>query len=63
MKPPDLLDYENIEVLLIGAREDTEREPEIKLDREQESAATAEVFRELKLDRERRPVKPLFEGQ
>ena len=61
--PPELLDYENVEVLLIGAQEDAERELGIQLDPEQESAATAELFRELKLDRERSPVKPLFEGE
>ncbi len=60
---PDLLDYEHTEILLIGAREDAERELGIKLAPERETEATAEIFRGLKLGRRKEPLAPLFKGE
>ncbi len=60
---PELLDYKYAEILLIGAREDAERELGIKLSPEKETASTAEVFRELKLGKRREPLAPLFKGE
>jgi hypothetical protein len=35
----------------------------ISLDAEKESKSNADIFRDLKLDKEENPVKPLFEGE
>ncbi|MDP9382774.1 MAG: hypothetical protein M3Q29_22050 [Chloroflexota bacterium] len=63
VRRPELLDYENVQVLLIGAREDPEKELGVKLSPEKETEASAEIFSDLKLDREREPVAPLTKGE
>jgi hypothetical protein len=61
---PHLLDYENAQLLLIGARKkDIEEELGIDIDDEKETANTAELFKELKIRKEQTPLKPLFEGK
>jgi hypothetical protein len=61
---PDLLNYENTQLLLIGARkEDVEEELGIDIDEEKESTRTAELFTELKVRKEQVPLKPLFKGK
>lgn len=60
---PELLDYPGAEIMLIGADEDPERELGIRLDPELETAASADIFKELKLNRSEHPVRPLFEGR
>jgi Protein of unknown function (DUF2795) len=61
---PRLLDYENAQLLLIGARKkDVEEELGIDIDDEKESANTAELFKDLKIRKEQTPLKPLFEGK
>jgi hypothetical protein len=61
---PALLDYENTQLLLIGARKkDVEEELGINIDEEKESARTAELFTELKLRKEQVPLQPLFKGK
>lgn len=60
---PALLDYENTQIALVGARAgDVEEELEITIDGEDESQQSAEVFRRLKIQREQVPLAPLFEG-
>lgn len=61
--PPEFLDYEGAEIMLIGAREDPEQELGIELDTERETAKSADIFKDLKLSRKEHPVKPLFEGR
>jgi hypothetical protein len=61
---PNLLDYENSQLLLIGARKkDVEEELGIDLDEEKESVSTAELFNELRIKKEHVPLKPLFKGK
>jgi hypothetical protein len=61
---PDLLNYENTQLLLIGARKkDVEEELGINIDEEKESARTAELFTELKLRKDQVPLQPLFKGK
>jgi Protein of unknown function (DUF2795) len=61
---PNLLDYENTQLLLIGARKkDVEEELGIDIDEEKESASTAELFNDLKIRKEQVPLKPLFKGR
>jgi hypothetical protein len=62
LDPPDYLDYEGAELLLIGAADDPVAELGIRLDPERESAASADVFHDLRLERDKHPLEPLFHG-
>jgi hypothetical protein len=61
--PPELLDYEGAELMLIGAREDPSKEQGVSLPTEKETQSSADVFRDLKLSKKQHPVKPLFQGK
>jgi hypothetical protein len=61
---PKLLNYENTQLLMIGARkEDVEEELGIDIDEEKETERSADIFRELKVKREQVPLKPLLKGR
>jgi hypothetical protein len=60
----ELLNYENTQMLLIGARKkDVQEELGIDLNEEKETADTAEIFKELKIRKGQTPLKPLLEGE
>jgi hypothetical protein len=61
--PPDFLDYEGAELILVGAREDPRKELGIPLKKEQETEKSADIFSDLKLKRSEHPVAPLFKGK
>jgi hypothetical protein len=61
--PPDFLDYEWAEIILVGARKDIFAELGLELTPENETEATAEIFSDLKMERSLHPLKPLFEGK
>jgi hypothetical protein len=63
VSPPDFLDYEGVEIVLVGARGNVAEELGIDLEPAHETAATAEIFRELKLEKSVHPLRPLFEGK
>ncbi|WP_303909535.1 hypothetical protein [Thiohalomonas denitrificans] len=63
IEPPDYLDYEGAELMMIGAREDAERELEIDLDPQDEDVNSAEMFSDLRIRKSRHPIEPLFEGR
>src|SRR5919109_3235813 len=53
IEDPDLLNYENTQLLLIGARKkDIQEELEIDLNEEKETENTEELFKELRIKRE-----------
>jgi hypothetical protein len=59
-----LLNYENTQLLLIGARKkDVEEELGVDMDEEKESQSSADLFRELRIRREEVPLKPVFKGE
>src|SRR5919109_1594919 len=63
VEKPNLLDHENTQLLLIGARKkDVEEELDIEIDEEKETASPSELFNDLKLRKEQVPLKPLFKG-
>jgi hypothetical protein len=62
-EPPDFLDYEWAEIILVGARKDISAELGIELVPERETEATAEIFNDLKMERSLHPLTPLFEGK
>jgi hypothetical protein len=58
------MDFENTQLLLIGARKkDVEEELGISIDEERESQKSADLFKELQIKREQVPLKPVFEGK
>src|SRR5215212_4491992 len=60
---PDILNYENAQVLLIGAtKKDVQEELGIDLNEERETADTAELFKKLHLRKEQVPLKSLLKG-
>lgn len=63
LDPPAFLDHENAEIVLIGAARDVRQELGIELDPEVEDERDADIFRDLRLERTRHPVGPLFEGR
>jgi hypothetical protein len=60
--PPQFLDYEGAELVLIGGQDDLGEDLGIDLEAHPEDAETAEIFRDLQLGKSARVVKPLFEG-
>ncbi len=63
IEPPDYLDYEGAELMMIGAREDAERELEIDLEARDEDVNSAEMFSDLRIRKSQHPIEPLFEGR
>ena len=61
--PPEFMNYEGAELLFIGAKGDVSEDLGIELDAESESADSAEIFNDLRLDREQHPTEPLLKGE
>jgi hypothetical protein len=61
--PPDFLDREGTEFVVIGADEDVFEELGVRLDPQHETIETAELFNDLRMERTAHPLKPLFEGR
>jgi hypothetical protein len=61
--PPELLDYEGAEVVIIGAAVDAEAELGIELDAETERIEDADLFRKLRVARGELPLEPLERGE
>ena len=60
----DLLNYENVQLLIIGVRrKDVEEELGIDLNEEKETENTADLFKGLKVKSEQVPLKPLLKGE
>jgi hypothetical protein len=60
---PELLNYEGVEVLLIGSTEDPQAELGIELHPQPESEWSADVFQDLRMEKSRHPTEPLFTGE
>src|ERR671931_1509037 len=64
VEDPELLNYENTQLLLIGARKkDVEEELGIDIDEQKETEKSADMFKELKIKRDQVPLKPLLKGK
>jgi hypothetical protein len=61
--PADFLDYEGAELLLVGAASDVVEELSVQLEPQQETAATAEIFNDLRLEKSRQSIEPLLKGE
>ncbi len=64
VEDPELLNYENTQILLIGARKKAvQEELGIDLNEEKETANTAEIFKELTIRKDQIPLKSLLKGE
>ncbi|MDX6431462.1 MAG: hypothetical protein QOE54_3828 [Streptosporangiaceae bacterium] len=63
LDPPDFLDYEGADVVLIGVAGDPARELGVDLDSEAERLGVRDLFEELRLTRDRRLADPLEKGE
>ncbi len=63
LDPPDFLNKQGAEFLLISAAGDVKKDLGIQLHPQDESMSSAEVFRHLRLDKSKRPVEPLLTGE
>src|SRR5215211_465171 len=64
VEDPGLLNYENTQLLLIGAKKkDIEEELGVDIDEEKETERSADLFKELELKKEQVPLKPLLKGK
>ena len=64
IEDPDLLNYENTQTLLIGARKKhVEEELGVDIDEQRETERSADIFKELKVRKEQVPLKPLMKGK
>lgn len=61
--PPEYLNYEGSEFVLIASSEDIKEDLGIEINTEDETICSADVFNELKFDRSKRPKKPLSTGE
>jgi hypothetical protein len=59
-----LIDYQNAQIIMIGAREGRDVvKSEIGIEIEEERNQGSDIFTELKLQRDNTPIKPLIEGK
>ena len=64
IEDPELLNYENTQTLLIGARKkNVEEELGVDIDEQRETERSADIFKELKVRKEQVPLKPLMKGK
>lgn len=61
--PPDFLNHEGAEFILVSASKDVQEELGIELEADDESKHSADVFQQMQVDQAGRPVQPLFEGK
>jgi hypothetical protein len=60
----EILDYENTQLLLIGARKrNVEEELGIEIDEEKEDRNSADIFKDLKIRKEEVPLQPFLKGK
>lgn len=61
---PEILNYENTQLLLIGAsKRNVEEELGIEIDEEKENKNSVDIFKELKIKKEEIPLRPFLKGK
>jgi len=63
LEPPEFLDYEGTQFVMIPAAEDVSRELNLELAPQQETGRSSDVFHDLHMEKEEHPVEPLFKGK
>ncbi|MBW3599832.1 MAG: hypothetical protein KY475_21495 [Planctomycetes bacterium] len=61
--PPDFLNHEGAEFVLVSAAEDVSKELGLELHPQTETESTAEIFNDLRIEKSKHPLTPLFEGE
>ncbi len=61
--PVELLDYPGAQILLIAAYAAELKDLDLELNPQEETATTAEIFNDLRLQKSQHPTEPLFEGK
>jgi hypothetical protein len=61
--PIDLLDYPHAQFMMIAVAEDVSDDLGIELHPQYETEATAEIINDLKMEKSKHPLEPLFEGK
>ncbi|MCW8195490.1 hypothetical protein F6455_11890 [Proteobacteria bacterium 005FR1] len=61
--PPEFLDHEGAEFVMIAAAESPREELGIHIETERESRDKADIFRDLHLHKSEHPIEPLFKGE
>ena len=61
--PPDFLDHEGTEILLVGTRDDALTELGVELEPQHEDLATAGIFIDLPLEESVHPLEPVAKGE
>jgi hypothetical protein len=60
---PRMLDYEHTEFILIGAKENAERELGIRFDIQKETVNQSKLVKELKLEKSKKRLEPIEKGE
>jgi hypothetical protein len=60
---PELLDYQGVKVILIASSESPEEELGIELHPQRETEWSADIFKDLRMEKSEHPVEPLFTGE
>jgi hypothetical protein len=63
LEPPDFLNHEGTEFVLIASSGDVKKDLDIELETESEDRYSADIFKDLKLDRQEHPTEPLLAGE
>jgi hypothetical protein len=63
LDPPEFLDQEGTEILMIGVGQNIFEELGVALTPEREAKATAYIFRDLNIEKSVHPLEPLFKGE
>lgn len=61
--PPELLDHEASQFVLVSAAKDVKEDLGIELHPQDEDESRAEIFRDLQLEKSKQPIEPLIEGE
>ncbi|HYG98256.1 MAG TPA: hypothetical protein VD837_03935 [Terriglobales bacterium] len=63
LDPPEFLDHEGCELVLVGGHHDAERELDIRLHTKKEQVESSDTVKELGLKPEEHPMEPLKDGK
>lgn len=62
LDPPELLYIEGAEFILVAASENIHKELGQEIETKSETENSADIFKDLKIDKNQSPIKPLFKG-
>lgn len=63
LETTEFLNYKGTQFILIASSENVKDELGVVIKSDDETISSADIFEDLKIDRKKRPLKPLFEGE